>query len=149
MDIQISSNFERLLFDLCNGDGMQVKLYMDLQLSAKGEFTVTPVQLATARQVFTAARADDDLTLKTIADVYKESNYILDPHSAVGVAAARQLAKELPEPVICLATAHPAKFPDTIQRAIGLTPPLPECRRGIDEEDLKTAYRYCRRILKP
>jgi threonine synthase len=125
MDIQISSNFERLLFDLCAGDGTQVNLYMS-QMQAQREFTVTPLQLATARQVFTAARADDELTLKTIADVYKESGVILDPHSAVGIAASRLLARELPEPVICLATAHPAKFPETIRRAIGITPPLPE-----------------------
>jgi threonine synthase len=124
MDIQISSNFERLLFDLCQGDGAQVRSCMDA-LRTKGEFTVTPVQLGMARQVFTAARADDELTLKTIKDVYKASSYILDPHSAVGVAAAKQLARELPEPVICLATAHPAKFPDAIRRAIGLAPPLP------------------------
>ncbi len=124
MDIQISSNFERLLFDLCNGDGVQVNLYMR-QMQAQGGFSVTPMRLAMARQVFTAARVDDALTLKTIADIYKEKNYILDPHSAVGVAAARQLARELPDPVICLATAHPAKFPETIQRAIGITPELP------------------------
>ena len=125
MDIQISSNFERLLFDLCERDGAQVRHYMD-QMRTKGEFFVTPVELAMARQVFTAACADDELTLKTIADVYKESGYILDPHSAVGVAASRLLTKELPEPIITLACAHPAKFPETIRRAIGITPSLPE-----------------------
>ena len=125
MDIQISSNFERLLFDLCRNNGAQLRGYMD-QLKTKGEYEVTPMQLGMARQIFTAARVDDGLTLKTIADVYKESGYILDPHSAVGIAAAKQLARELPEPVICLATAHPAKFPESIQRAIGVTLPLPD-----------------------
>jgi len=121
MDIQISSNFERLLFDLCGNDAARLR---DL-MKNKGEFSVSKVQLAQARQLFTAARTDDDLTLQTIRDMYKESNYILDPHSAVAVAASRQLAKELPEPVVMLATAHPAKFPETIERAIGIKPELP------------------------
>jgi threonine synthase len=124
MDIQISSNFERLLFDLCDSDAAKLRDYMDA-MKLRGEFAVTPLQLATARQIFTAAKADDDLTLKTIRTVYEKSGYILDPHSAVGVAAARQLARELPEPVIMLATAHPAKFPETIKRALGQTPALP------------------------
>jgi threonine synthase len=88
------------------------------------EFKVAPVQLADARQVFTAACADDALTIKTIQDVYRESRYVLDPHSAVGVAASRSLAHELPDPIISLACAHPAKFPETIQKAIGITPEL-------------------------
>lgn len=125
MDIQISSNFERLLFDLCGKNGASVSTYME-QMRGQGEFSVTPMQLGMARQIFTAARSDDELTLKTIRDVYKESGMILDPHTAVGVAASRLLAHELPEPIISLACAHPAKFPETIQRALGITPPLPE-----------------------
>jgi len=125
MDIQVSSNFERLLFDLCNANGAQVRKFMEEQRT-QNMFDVSQVQLAMARQVFTAARVTDDQTIQTIKDVYKESGYILDPHSAVGVAASRMLEKELPDPVISLACAHPAKFPETIQRAIGLTPPLPE-----------------------
>jgi len=121
MDIQISSNFERLLFDLCGGNGAAVR-----GLVEQGSFAVSKFQLAEARQIFTAARADDEQTLQTIRDVYKESGTILDPHSAVGVAAARQLAHELPEPVIMLGCAHPAKFPETIKRAIGVTPELPQ-----------------------
>lgn len=124
MDIQVSSNFERLLFDLCGRDAAALRGFME-DMKAKNEFSVSRMQLADARQLFTAASADDELTLQTIRDVYKEHGYILDPHSAVGVAAARKLAKELPEPVVMLATAHPAKFPETIQKAIGVTPPLP------------------------
>jgi len=125
MDIQVSSNFERLLFELCGSDAAQLTKLMD-ELRAKGEFSVSPLQLAAARQLFTAASADDDLTLQTIRDVYKESGYILDPHSAVGVACTRKLARELPEPVVMCATAHPAKFPETIHKAIGILPALPE-----------------------
>jgi threonine synthase len=125
MDIQISSNFERLLFDLCGGSGEAVQKLMD-DMRQHGEFSVTPGQLGQARHSFAAARVDDVLTLTTIADVFKQSDYLLDPHSAVGVAAARQMGAELPEPVVCLACAHPAKFPETIQKAAGVTPPLPE-----------------------
>ena len=124
MDIQISSNFERLLFDLCGSDGTAVDLSMS-QLRARGEFQVSPLQLASARQLFTASRVDDAVTLQTIAEVYEETGYLLDPHSAVGIAAARQLSHELPDPVICLGCAHPAKFPGTIRRATGVTPELP------------------------
>ncbi len=124
MDIQISSNFERLLFDLCQRNGAKVEALMN-DLKNENEFKVAPVQLGDARQIFTAACADDALTLKTIQDVYAESGYILDPHSAVGVAASRILERELPDPVISLACAHPAKFPDTIRRAIGVTPEVP------------------------
>ncbi len=133
MDIQNSSNFERLLFDLCNEKSAPVRGFM-AQLRAEGQFEVSQVQLAMARQIFTAARVDDELTVKTIQDVYKESGYILDPHSAVGVAASKLLERELPDPVICLATAHPAKFPDAIQKAIGVTPALPGDGRGFDQK---------------
>jgi threonine synthase len=138
MDIQISSNFERLLFDLCARDGGKIRSLMG-NMATLHEFAVTPLQLGTARQIFTAARADDDLTLRTIADTYKESGYILDPHSAVGVAAAKQLARELPQPVIAMACAHPAKFPDTIKRAIGVAPELPAAVAALLQKPERTS----------
>jgi len=137
MDIQVSSNFERLLFDLCDQSGAAVQSLMDT-MRDKGEFSVTPQQLGKARQYFTAAKVDDALTLQTIADVYHECGYVLDPHSAVGVAAARQLARELPDPVVCLACAHPAKFPDTIHRAIGLRPALPDAVAALMQKPERT-----------
>jgi threonine synthase len=137
MDIQISSNFERLLFDLCSEDGARVAALTE-QLRAAGEFSVEKIQLATARQIFTATYADDALTLQTIADVHKECGYILDPHSAVGVAVARQLTRELPEPVVMLATAHPAKFSDTIARALGAAPALPPSLAGLLQKPERT-----------
>ncbi len=124
MDIQISSNFERLLFDLCDSDGFQVRQAMD-DLKAKGEFAVSPRQLELARKVFAAGFATDEETLETIADIYKKYGYILDPHTAVGVKVARRLKPSLSGPVVFLATAHPAKFPETIKRALGFTPPVP------------------------
>jgi threonine synthase len=121
MDIQVSSNFERLLFDLSAGDAKEVRRLMnDLK---GGAFTVTRKQLAAARQIFTAASVDDAETLAAIRMVNDKYGYLLDPHGAVGVAAAQKLARELPEPVICLATAHPAKFPEAVQRATGKAPP--------------------------
>jgi threonine synthase len=137
MDIQIGSNFERLLFDLCNGDGGQVTALME-QARRAGEFSVSKIQLATARQVFTAAAADDELTLQTIRDVHKEYGYILDPHSAVGFAVARKLARELPEPVVVPATAHPAKFPETIKRALGAAPPMPKSLAALMDKPERT-----------
>lgn len=139
MDIQISSNFERLLFDLCDGNGAEVRRLME-EMRTKGEFSLDPRQLGQARQHFTAAKVDDELTLKTIADVYRESGYVLDPHSAVGVAAAKALRNELPEPVICLACAHPAKFPETIQRAIGIHPALPPAVADLLQKPERTVY---------
>jgi threonine synthase len=125
MDIQISSNFERLLFELCQQNGAQVTSLMN-DLKTKGEFAVSPVQLGMARQTFTSASVNDDETQQTIKTVYAQSGYILDPHTAVGVCAARKLNKELPDPVISLACAHPAKFPDAIFRTLGIVPELPD-----------------------
>jgi threonine synthase len=118
MDIQISSNFERLLFDLCHEDGSKVESFMG-QLQKEKSFRVSPMQLGIARQIFTAAQISDERTLKTIESTYKKSGIILDPHTAVGMAAALELEHELPDPVVVLGCAHPAKFPDTIERALG------------------------------
>ncbi len=124
MDIQISSNFERFLFDLCSQNGVQLSEFMN-DLKIKGGFAVTPSQHEKARQIFVAGRADDAETLTTISDNYESNGYILDPHTAVGVKVADRLAAQLPKPVFCLATAHPAKFPDTVYRAIGQRPQVP------------------------
>lgn len=124
MDIQVSSNFERLLFDLCGRSGEAVQKLMN-EMQTKGAFSVTQPQLAEARNIFTAERVSDEQIISTIAEVYKVNKYVLDPHSAVGVAAANYLRLQLTGPVISLACAHPAKFPDTIKRAIGFGPVLP------------------------
>ena len=124
MDIQISSNFERLLFDLCGQDAATLRGLMQ-DLKNKGGFSVSPAQWEQTKKIFSAGRATDAETLATIADVYKKHGYVLDPHTAVGVKVAQDLTAQLPQPVICLATAHPAKFPDTVHRAINQTPPVP------------------------
>lgn len=125
MDIQISSNFERLLFDLCQRDAAQLSAYM-AALDSDKHFEVSKLQLGMARQYFTAAAVSNEETLQMIAEAYKGTNLVLDPHTAVGVKAAQKLRNELPKPVVMLACAHPAKFPLIIQRAINHNISLPE-----------------------
>lgn len=121
MDIQVSSNFERLLFDLCDRDGSAVQKLMT-DLAQTGQFSLSAEQLEAASQLFVAGRADNAQTLQTIAQQQQQQGWLLDPHTAVGVAVAQQLALDYP---ICLATAHPAKFGDAVEQATGQAPELP------------------------
>ena len=124
MDIMISSNFERLLFDLYERDGAAIAALM-AGLEA-GETGLDPVALGRAQELFSSHRLDDDATVAAIRAEYQASEYLLDPHSAIGVAAARHCRRDAATPVICLATAHPAKFPEAVQRAgYPGAPPLP------------------------
>jgi len=133
MDIQVSSNFERLLFEMNDRDGA-VTAHQLSTFRSTGQLAVEPDQFATwAAPVFKAARCNDELTLSTMADVYRESGMLIDPHTAVGVSAARQLraqkedqSRESGVPVVTMATAHPAKFPDAVKKATGIHPELPE-----------------------
>lgn len=124
MDIMISSNFERLLFDLYDRDGAAIAALM--AGFEAGATRLDPVALGRARELFSSQRLDDDATIATIRAEYLASEYLLDPHSAIGVAAARHCRRDAETPVVCLATAHPAKFPEAVQRAgYPGTPPLP------------------------
>lgn len=126
MDIQISSNFERLLFDLHGRDGAVIETMMQ-DFRKNGTFALSTQALNTLRSTFAAGRADDATTLQTIASVYKATGELLDPHTAVGVAVARAQKHNgaMVTPMIILATAHPAKFPDAVQQASGIHPALP------------------------
>ena len=124
MDIQISSNFERLLFDLHGEDAAAVKALMD-SLHQSGRFTLAAPVLRKLRGLFDAAAIDDATTLATIAQMHTASGELLDPHTAIGIAASRQNRPAMDIPMITLATAHPAKFPDAAQKATGLHPALP------------------------
>ena len=124
MDIQISSNFERLLFELYERDGKTVAGLMD-SFKTQRAFQVDPGHWQRARSVFSAFRVDDEATTETIRQVYGETGELLDPHSAIGVAAARSIRTDEGIPVIAVATAHPAKFPDAVEAATGIRPPLP------------------------
>ncbi len=125
MDIQVSSNFERLLSDLCDGNSADVRALMD-NLKNKGSFEVTPAQLEKARRTFAAGCASDEETVATIYEVYKKYDYVLDPHTAVGVNVANKLRGQLKKPIVFLATASPAKFPKTIKQTLGFAPEVPK-----------------------
>ncbi len=124
MDIQISSNFERLLYEFYNRDADIINKLMH-QLKEKGCFELNKSALERLHANFIACSISDTHTVATISDVFTESGIIIDPHSAVAVAAARKLKPQLDGIVITLATAHPAKFPDAVKKAITaeITPP--------------------------
>ena len=122
MDIQVSSNFERVLFDAYGRDGSAVTQLMD-ELKGQGGFTLSQGALQQLRETFASGRASEAETSATIASVYAKTGEILCPHSAVGVKVARE--QEVRTPMITLATAHPAKFPDAVEAATGIRPPLP------------------------
>jgi threonine synthase len=125
MDIQVSSNFERLMFDAHGRDAGAVRAQMG-SLAQSGRFLIDARALGEIRTIFSAGRADEEETAATIRTVRKETGYLLDPHSAVGVAVAEKETRDPALPMIVLATAHPAKFPDAVAAACGVTPPLPD-----------------------
>jgi threonine synthase len=125
MDIQVSSNFERLLFDLLGRDGARVTEVMQ-GFRASGSFTLERDAWERAAALFSGHRLDDEETLAEIGALHRSTGELIDPHSAIGVAAARARAQGLEGPVVALGTAHPAKFPDAVEKATGLRPALPE-----------------------
>ena len=126
MDIQVSSNFERLLFEMNGRDGGMTAEQLQ-RFRHTGTLQVEADQVATwITPTFRAARVDDEGTLAEIRRVYAASGQLIDPHTATGTAAVRSLdATRDGRPVVTLATAHPAKFPDAVLRATGVHPPLP------------------------
>jgi threonine synthase len=126
MDIQVSSNFERLLFELKGRDGAAVGVAI-AQFRRTGMLPRSDTEWRAAQGLFSAHKVDDTLTMQTIAQTYAQSGTLIDPHTAVAVAAARaQLAVNHGDtPMVALACAHPAKFPDAVERATGIRPVLP------------------------
>jgi threonine synthase len=124
MDIQVASNFERLLFELCGRDGAKVRRLM-AGFVRRGELSVSPDALGCARELFDAGTAGEDETGATMAEVLRATGALVDPHSAVGIRVGRQCRRDPTVPLVCLATAHPAKFPEAVQRATGVLPALP------------------------
>ena len=125
MDIQVSSNFERLLFELEGRDGGRVASIM-AGLGDSGRFTVGAGTLKAAQALFDGASFDDQETKAAIKAVFDATGELVDPHTAVGIAAARAHRRHPDRPMIALATAHPAKFPDAVEDATGVRPDLPE-----------------------
>lgn len=118
MDIQVSSNHERLVFELLGRDGVRTAELL-------GRFRSLGAVEVPRTNRFDAARIDDAETLAIIRDVHARTGMLLDPHTAVGVGAARATRRDPDVPMVCLATAHPAKFPDAVEQATGIRPPLP------------------------
>lgn len=124
MDIQISSNFERMLFALYGGDAGIIRATMNT-FADTGSFIVGSKQLEELRGLFASARFDDDEIKAIIREVYEQTGELLDPHSAIAVGAGRANKSLTDSPIVALATAHPAKFPDAVEDACGVRPPLP------------------------
>ena len=124
MDIQVSSNFERLLFELFDRDATRTAAAMT-DFRATGRMAVEDPVWRGARSLFRAHRLDDRETKDEISRLYREAGYLADPHTAIGIAAARMFAPGDGTPTVAMATAHPAKFPDVIESAVGIHPALP------------------------
>jgi len=125
MDIQVSSNFERLLFDAYGRDAHAVRGLMG-SLTQSRRFAVSSHALQEMRALFTADRADEQESAATIRAWKREADYCADPHTAVALAVAEKETRDPSVPMVVLSTAHPAKFPDAVAAACGLTPALPD-----------------------
>jgi len=123
MDIQVSSNFERLLFDLLDRDGAAVEETISA-FRTGGSLPLDASRWQRATQLFSSASLDDDGTIAVMREVYDPTGRQIDPHTAVGLAAAR-VCRQGDAPVVVLSTAHPAKFPDAVEQATGQRPALP------------------------
>ncbi len=125
MDIQVSSNFERLLFDAYDRDAGAVRALMG-SLAQSGRFQVSSQAFKQMRALFTADRADEQESAATIRAWVREAAYCVDPHTAVALAVAEKEARDPSVPMVVLSTAHPAKFPDAVAAACGTRPALPD-----------------------
>lgn len=124
MDIQVSSNFERLLFDLAGRDGAAITGMMS-EFDQSRAMSIPADMLTGAKGLFSSASIDGDTMALALRWAQEKGGQIIDPHSAVGLAAARALEIDTDIPVVTLATAHPAKFREAVERATGVRPPLP------------------------
>lgn len=151
MDIMVSSNFERMLFDLYGRDGAAINELM-ANFKQTGQLSLSDTALAGARKLFTSYRLDDEEMIRVIADVWENTEYLLDPHTAIGVEAARKTRRRQDIPMVCLATAHPAKFPEAVRKAgYPKDPALPhhmadlferEERYSVQPNDLSTVQQF-------
>ena len=149
MDIMVSSNFERLLFDVYGRDGAAVA---DLMARFKREsVSLGEGEWNSVRELFASYAVDDQTTCDVIADVFKSTEYLLDPHTAIGVKAARECRRSAAVPMVTLATAHPVKFPDPVVKAGLESPQLPahmadlferEERLQMLDNELKVVQQY-------
>jgi len=156
MDIMVSSNFERMLFDIYDRDGAAIS---DLMNRFRTEsVSLDPARWEKIRELFDSFAVDDDATCQTIADIHAETGYLLDPHTAIGVKAARECIRDKAVPMITLATAHPVKFPDAVIKAELTAPALPahltdlferEERLTVLENDLSAVQKFISEHVHP
>jgi threonine synthase len=125
MDIQVASNFERLLFEVYGREGQAVRALM-ASLAQSRRFVLSARALANIRTTFSADRADEQETAATMRTMLRETGHFVDPHTAVGVAVAEKENRDRSVPMVVLGTAHAAKFPDAVEAACGQRPPLPD-----------------------
>lgn len=134
MDIMVSSNFERLLFDLYGRDGAAVKTL--LENAQKGPVSIDDYRWKHVRKLFDSAAVDDKATSEMIREIYQQNEYLLDPHTAIGVQAARECRRDKSVPMVTLGTAHPAKFPDAVkQSGVEARPELPKHLSDLFDRD--------------
>ncbi len=131
MDIQAASNFERYLYYLMDNDAARTKELME-EFAETGKIDLSGSQDQIRRDFVAAAISEADV-LETIRSFHEQYDYVLDPHTAVGVKAAQQ-CKTVGVPMVCLSTAHPAKFGTVVEEAIGNPPPVPDCLVGIKDK---------------
>jgi threonine synthase len=132
MDIQVSSNFERLLFEATGRDAAAVRAMM-ASLAQSGRFSLSSEALSRIRALFNADRADEEETAATIRTALRETSRLIDPHTAVGLAVAEKETRDTAVPMIVLGTAHPAKFPEAVEAACGVRPGLPDWLSDLPE----------------
>ncbi len=134
MDIQISSNFERFLYSLSDNNAEQLSGWMET-FRTTGKLSIQGVLLEKAKAEMSSGRVSEEDTLATIRKCYEQYGYILDPHTAIGVKAAE--AYENDTPIICLATAHPAKFSRAVEQAIGRGPDFPSSLASLEGQNTR------------
>jgi threonine synthase len=136
MDIQVSSNFERLLFDLHDRDGAACAATM-AGFEASRRLALPDTMRAEASALFASARVHTELMAATIRWAHEHTGQLIDPHTAIGLAAAR--AQEIDAPMVTLATAHPAKFGAAVEAACGVVPALPARVTGLMDREERYA----------
>jgi threonine synthase len=132
MDIQVASNFERILLEAYGRDARAVRGAM-ASLAQSRRFSLSVNALSRLRAVFSANRADEHETAATIRTMRRETGAFIDPHTAVGVAVAEKEPRDPAVPMVVLGTAHAAKFPDAVEAACGVRPPLPDWLGDLNE----------------
>jgi threonine synthase len=136
MDIQNASNLERYLFYLFKQDSKRLADAMQ-QFAETGQLAFSAAQIAEVNEIFLATAVDNEQTLATIRAFHQATGYVLDPHTATGVKAGKDLSGG-EYPVICLATAHPAKFSEAVNQAIGQDPERPASLHGLEEREKRS-----------